>query len=732
MKSTPARVARYAFVFALVASLSVLALFPACGGKVFNSDDTGPTSDGVQSDSDGQTGGLCNGTCSSNDCDADGLDNAQEAALGTDPCASDSDGDGIPDKVEVDAPKICVASPESDTPRPIQGCQQDSDCPKGKCVGFDPTNKDQDGDGIVDGEEDRDHNGLIGNCKALCPQGNECGDGQTCNAGKCTPVIDAKCIGGETDPRLADTDGNGTPDKNEGTNLVCNTNALINPTLDTNQGGDWTVALDPAFGTPRQVTITNVQPTEAALVFDDAAAGVAGFVLSKAGLADPIKQDEADEQLMANVAGAAITGVFNRQSFKTYDGFDAVTSQRLVTIAAGTSADVLRDQLLVSVSGHAAGEVSIPQVGSHGQGSRFTLLVTTVARPDRVILLLAVSPQPSFDDVSKPTAIRMRDATNGTALAKKGFGLDAECDKFQVDSLPVADFVWLIDTSGSMSDDQALIASSATEFFTRLKASSIDFRVGVMRAGCNASGVSLNTGKFTTDQNMFSSWITSPTGPTGCENEAPITAGKNLYETVLSTAPPVTQPGDMSMGLRPGAKLIYVFVTDEEERPLQSSDVESRTLTQAQFEAKAAFGPLLSFYKQSGIIPFGMIALAPACTQKAEPSWGAKAIIEKVGGASWPICQTDKTILNAALNAMITAAQGASSTFKLSRVPISSTLKLALQDKIVPRSSEKGFDYDGPNNAIIFNLAPTDPIFPKVGDNVAVSYRFFENAPAIQ
>lgn len=670
--------------------------------------------------------------CSTDDCDLDGLLNVEEAQLGTDPCQADSDGDGIPDKVEVDAPKICVGDPESETPRPVEGCEKDADCSKGKCVGYDPTDADQDKDGVKDGEEDRDRNGLIGDCAADCPQGDECGDGQTCQAGKCTPILDVKCIGTETDPRLVDTDGDGTADKDEGGNIVCNTAALITPTLDSDKTGDWTFALDPAFGAARRVTIANAQPAEAAIVFDDATAVVAGFVLSKSGGTDAIKQDEADEQVMAGVAGLTIAAVFNRQAFTTYDSFSAVVSQRLITAASAQSPAALRDTLLTALSGHSAGDLTIPAGPSYAPGTTvFTLLITTVIRADRVVVVGAVAPQTAFDNASNATAIRMRDLTNGTALGRSGKGLKAECDGFAVEALPIADIVWLIDTSGSMNDDQQLIGNTAQEFFTKLQGSSLDFRVGVMRGGCATSGVALTGGKFTTDQATFSAQVKSPTGPSGCEAETPITAGKHLHELVLSKNPPVTQPGDMSMGLRPGAKLIYVFVTDEEERNLQSSDIASRTLTQADVEAHKDFPGLLSYYQQHQISAFGMIALAPDCTNKAEPSWAAKAMTEKTGGASWPVCKTDKAVLTAALNALITAAQGAASTFKLSRVPISSTLKLAVESKEVPRSRADGFDYDGPNNAIIFNLAAGSPWTPKVGDSVFVSYRFFEDAPTI-
>lgn len=711
--------------------LFAMLLPSGCGGGEYTSGDGPPATDADAGPSQ-LDGGVCAG-CTVADCDNDTLSNSEEQALGTDPCQADTDGDGIPDGVEVKAPKICVAVPESDTPRPIKSCEKDADCPKGKCVGLDPKNKDQDGDGVIDGEEDRNKDGFIGDCRFLCPKGDECGEGQTCAAGKCDPPIDPKCIGTETDPRLTDTDGDGIPDAKEGPNLVCNTAALINPTLDLNKPGDWTLALAPAFGAVRPVTITGAQLVEAAATFDDPTTEVAGFVLTKIGVSDPLKQDEADEQAMSQATGLSISAVFNRQLFTTYDSFPAAVSQRLVTASSAAEPGAVRDALLQAVSGHPATEVTVTPGPSYGANTTsFALLITTVARTDRVVLLAAVAPAASFNDTTKLTSIRMRDLTNGTALARTSKGLKAECDDFDVESLPVADIVWLIDTSGSMSDDQALIASTATEFFTKLTGATIDYRVGVMRAGCNTSSVSLNGGAYTTDQAKFSTYIKAPTGPSGCENETPVTAGKNLYEQVLAKNPQVTQPGDMAMGLRPGAKLIYVFVTDEEERNLQSSDIESRTKTQAEIEILPAFQSLLTFYQDKGIISFGMIALAPDCTLKAEPSWAAKAMVEKTGGASWPVCKTDKAVLTAALNALITAAQGASSTFKLTRVPISSTLKLALEGTVVPRSAANGFDYDGPNNAIIFNTTPGSTYAPKVGDSIFVSYRFFEDAPVVE
>ncbi|WP_306466064.1 adventurous gliding motility protein AgmC [Corallococcus exiguus] len=84
------------------------------------------------------------------DSDNDGLTDAEEILVGTDPNNPDTDGDGIPDGIEV------------------------------KVGGTDPLDSDSDDDGILDGNEDKDHDG----------------------------IVDAD----ETDPNNPDTDGDGLTD----------------------------------------------------------------------------------------------------------------------------------------------------------------------------------------------------------------------------------------------------------------------------------------------------------------------------------------------------------------------------------------------------------------------------------------------------------------------------------------------------------------------------------------
>lgn len=87
-------------------------------------------------------------TLSLTDTDEDGLTDAQEIKLGTDPFKADTDGDGYDDKQEIDAGYDPL----------VNGGKLDSDRdgladPNEKCWGSDVNNPDTDGDGYLDGQE---------------------------------------------------------------------------------------------------------------------------------------------------------------------------------------------------------------------------------------------------------------------------------------------------------------------------------------------------------------------------------------------------------------------------------------------------------------------------------------------------------------------------------------------------------------------------------------------------
>ena len=93
---------------------------------------------------------ACDPSATLNTCDPDndGLTNAQEEDLGTDPLDADSDGDGVKDGEEVD-----------DDSDPLDPCDPSSSVEA--CDTGDDGDDDNDGDGIPDNEDiDNDNDGV--------------------------------------------------------------------------------------------------------------------------------------------------------------------------------------------------------------------------------------------------------------------------------------------------------------------------------------------------------------------------------------------------------------------------------------------------------------------------------------------------------------------------------------------------------------------------------------------
>lgn len=98
-------------------------------------------------------GGFACGTDSDQvalDSDGDGLTDAQELELGTDPHNPDSDGDGLHDGAEVNDHHTDPMNPDSDGDGLNDGAEVNDHH-------TDPNHPDSDGDGVQDGHEVNDH-----------------------------------------------------------------------------------------------------------------------------------------------------------------------------------------------------------------------------------------------------------------------------------------------------------------------------------------------------------------------------------------------------------------------------------------------------------------------------------------------------------------------------------------------------------------------------------------------
>ncbi len=114
----------------------------------------------------------------------------------------------------------------------------------------------------------------------------------------------------------------------------------------------------------------------------------------------------------------------------------------------------------------------------------------------------------------------------------------------------LADIVFLIDTSGSMSGAISGVKNNVTAFANQLADSSIDFRLGLVQFGQTASSgnpILKNGGSLTADTTQFTSWVASLSASGGIEPS---------FLALRSAA--------QQMNFRPGAQKIFILITDED------------------------------------------------------------------------------------------------------------------------------------------------------------------------
>jgi hypothetical protein len=455
------------------------------------------------------------------DRDDDGLADAGECAIGTDPLDPDSDDDGLLDGPELDN-QTDPLDPDTDDDGLLDGPELEGQT--------DPLDPDTDDDGLLDGLEldnqtdpldpDTDDDGLTDQQEVTYPQvcvaadlAAQRRDDATGLAPACT--ADADCLAGETcdgldpldpdsdddtlldgaedtdhdgtldadqgetDPRLFDTDGDGSSDADSGVAL-CKPDAQLTPPILALPGEPIQLAHDPAF-----TAVATVTAARSAALLDDPLAEVSALVTTHAAApAGDIQTDriaiEAELRAALLAAGASSIEVFVSRRFTSHELHPAVTSTYRV-LKPATSASALRDALVTPLTGAAApGDQSV----GADPGDRYFLDVTVVRRSDTTAAVaITLTPETAYDDGTTATAIRLGDLVNASGISAADTPLDDGCQGADADAAPpLVDMLWLIDVSTSTDDDQDRFAAACAPLLTRMAAAGVDLRSGFFNA----------------------------------------------------------------------------------------------------------------------------------------------------------------------------------------------------------------------------------------------------------
>ncbi len=646
------------------------------------------------------------------DTDGDGLSDGVEHRGGTDPLKPDSDRDGIPDGQEDQNHNGVVDSGETDPKKKdtdgdgLTDSQEDRNQNGIVDAGeTDPTDPDMDSDGVKDGDEDRNGDGQLGECTTPCTTDADCGPGEVC-AATAKVCYSASCSKGETDPFDPDTDGDGVPDSDEAATLVCSQEALKAVNFHSSEPADFRLALELFYDVTSPLLRNGV---ETGMMFYDSGHQIAGFVLSRVPThASAAAQEAADRTLIGT---AATIGTANSRALGTFDGYPAVIAGYELELIADskTGPEMANDLMSVLNSGAQLSGLLQP---AGVVTTTFQLSTETVYRDSTQVLLVgALTPASRLDD---DQIIRMDDVTNSTALAGYTDQTDIQCDSFPSVGNNQVDFIWIVDNSDSMGDEQAAVAAAGDAMGALLATTSLDWRVGVANSDAVFDG--LLYGGFTDDIATFKSDILAQ-GITGSPLERSLQMGLNAVDHSLPCG-----SGD-KWKLRCGATRIVIVLSDEDDETIEErsggddygGDPDPIIVDQ-----------FIRAYRDREVILFAIAGGEPRCPTAHNASKGINAVVNGVGGGSvGSICDTNQA---ANVENIIRAASGVSSTYLLTQPPISSTIKVASvpapaqAPREVPRSRTDGFDYDGVTNAILFygSYRPAHN-----GLDVVASYRYY-------
>lgn len=713
------------------------------------------------------------------DSDQDGLTNGCECKLTTDPARPDTDGDGALDGQE-DINKNCKwdlgeepnpRQADTDSDGALDGAELDA--------GTDPLNQDSDEDNILDGAElesgcldplskDTDNDGLPDDVEDV----NKDGELGTC----VNRVYSIACANGESDPCKEDTDGDGTKDSSEAKFLACkpsDTANLVMPASIVNQAGDYRLVLDTNV---KHAPVTGIQGH----AFNDAVHAYAGFVLNiptPNGLTDVAAVSNRIYRFSQQAYGSAVQRSTGRR-VQTFDGFSA-SVRGVVELPGGLAADIMRDKILGKIAG--IGRVVHNTPGAFSANAApdpmLFLYEVVIRNAGRTVVVGVLVPESEYRNDNKKAGIRVDDLTGGVAVAKADETTQPECVSYKVSVEPKIDFIWILDTSGSMSDERNQVKRFAKKFAQILQSSNLDWRIGVTSASCykiqtdpaisadvkalfaaggsdlcagpppglpipirpprykNGELCSKNNAFFTTDPAKFEACIGSLKGGVfTAETEHSVTIGTAAIDRALPRADNNPQK------IRPGAAVVVISVTDEFDKHFEDrngwtdagmADAPPNDPTLAGYDhgkMVRVAQPFVDYYlrPEVGATVFGIYWIpGTSCNTAAEAAAGIEYVVSSTGGTAGSICQSD---LSATLQQIADASAGLASGLRLRGVPLAPSLEPKIGEaatgNIVPidRSRMDGFDYDSVVNRVSF----VGPNPPQTADRIIIPYLRWE------
>ncbi|QRN96028.1 VWA domain-containing protein [Archangium violaceum] len=617
------------------------------------------------SDCDGLVDGPNQGTFLGEDVNGNGLKDPGE----TDPSNRDTDGDGLLDGVERG-----VATGSA----PVTNCGYSGD--SDTSTKTDPVDNDSDNDGIADGAEDANQNGRTDT--------------------------------GELNPNNGADGAVNTP-----AGQACAAQNLRQVTFREDSGGDVRLALRPEFQEVKQIVLNG--NSKGFIGYDDA--HKVAFIAYKRGQVGTSTTAVNDELGVRGQFSPSVTSTTaTTQSFTTWDGHPAVLAyyDQPATTNLRDYANSVANTLVGSGAGTLTG-------GSNAAGP-YKIQAQYVHRSNSsVLVVIAITPANRFVE---PGLFVMSDTAGGTALAQFGDADAVQCETFTTGN-GMADFLFVVDDSGSMETSQSALGQAATAVANRLANSQLDWRISMVSTSYTQTGNGIpNAGVFrgfTRDINQFKAWLQKDApcpdttqgcwiGISGSSDEKTLHSARGAVDYMTNAGTPTDKK------YRPGAKLVVIILTDVR-------DTNDSTAVSTYIDYFKSANPTGQLIPMHGII---CDATGGEC-YPGEPVNDQRhvEVIQATGGITGSI--RSATSIQNTINTIFDSAI-ASSGYRTLKPPIGASVRVAVEAvrdssqcnaSDLPRSRVNGFDVDGVSQALAFYGACRPAAAGST--KAAISYRYW-------
>lgn len=469
---------------------------------------------------------------------------------------------------------------------------------------------------------------------------------------------------------------------------------------------------------PQMTEVSTLRDAEGHAVgatFFDPGSRVAGFVVARpAALRDLDQEAHAVHQEIT--ALGVLSGERDRLMM-TWNGSHALSTVGSIEVAGASSVDLTGD-LAERIAG--AGALSGRLPGGSDRQERFAISMSTFLRSSTdAVVALAIAPEP----VTGESLILLADLTNGTSFGEAGDRVEPACDDHTTAAgSDLIDFLWVVDNSASMGEEQAAVADVGEQMVSLLSTTQLSWRLALtttdrLDGSITASGVPGFTPSSPAPVAASASraWAEAvgTLGTDGSGEEQGLESGIAAIEAALPAS-----PDEDPTRLREGASVMVVHMSDEEDFSVKVASGGEDLYCPETAGKVARIDDFVRRYQElgqdrsiAGLRAYAIHSIranavgADYCdylqgSGDCQDSQFGHAYVHTAagtGGGAGSICGDMGEIVQE----IVRTGAGIASQVELSEPPVSFTIEVVVADEdgsfegqpIVPRSRENGFDH---------------------------------------